>query len=266
MCLILFAYRVHPRYRLILLGNRDEFYNRPTLPLDFWSDAPDLLAGRDMQSGGTWMGVTTSGRWAAITNYRDPTRFKADAPSRGALVRDYLCSQEAPELYLARVAASPIQYNGFNLLAGDRDSLWYYGNYAATAPHLLPPGLYGLSNHLLNTPWPKVMQGCQALASYLQTVESDVEHDALLNLLRNRQIAADDQLPSTGVSLEWERALSPCFIETPGYGTRSSTVLTWSHESECSELIELSEVTWPDEQRRHYQIMLKPLVPSFLAY
>ena len=222
MCLILFAWKVHAAYPLVLAANRDEFTERPSAPAAFWDDAPDLLAGRDLRAGGTWLGITRGGRLAAITNYRDPASLKDGAPSRGQLVSDYLRSREGPEGYVQRLAPRAGLYNGFSLLAGDPAELIYYSNRGGAVR--LTPGIHGMSNHLLDTPWPKVDQGKQALERLLAG-DQNPSPEALFDLLASRSRPTDDLLPDTGVGLEWERVLSPLFVESPDYGTRCSTVL-----------------------------------------
>ena len=222
MCLILFAWKVHPNFPLVLAANRDEFHERPSAPADFWDDAPDLLAGRDLRDGGTWLGITRRGRVAALTNYRDPASLKTGAPSRGMLVSDYLRGRENPGAYLEQIEPEAGRFNGFNLLVGDPDELYCFSNRGAR--ERLQPGIYGLSNHLLNTLWPKVAQGKKALETLLQR-GNEPSPEALFALLADRTRSADDRLPDTGIGLEWERLLSPLFIENPAYGTRSSTVL-----------------------------------------
>lgn len=222
MCLALFSFQSHPDYHLVLAANRDEFFERPTAPADFWESDPDLLAGRDLRGGGTWLGVTRQGRIAFITNYREQPGHNPDAPSRGNLVTDYLRGNERPREYLGRIARSAEQYNGFNLLTGDLTGLFYYSNRDGHV-RSLSPGIYGLSNHLLNTPWPKVERGIRILEERLEGRVLDPEK--LLDALKDTVIAADGQLPDTGFGLEWERVLSPMFIHTPTYGTRSSTVV-----------------------------------------
>lgn len=224
MCLILIAYQYHPRYPLVVLANRDEFHQRPTAPLDWWPEHPRLLAGRDLAQGGTWMGVTRAGRLAAITNYRDPAAVRPEAPSRGGLVTDYLLGTMSPGDYLDRIRSRSDDYNGFNLIVGDPAHLFWFSNRAPDAGCPLKPGIYGLSNHLLDTPWPKVAQGKAALANLLNRCAQFSEEDGFA-LLQRREIAPDAQLPETGVDPEWERLLSPIFIATDTYGTRSSTVL-----------------------------------------
>lgn len=248
MCLILFAYRSHPGYELLVAANRDEFYQRPTAPLAYWADAPDLLAGRDLQQGGTWMGITRSGRFAALTNYRDPAHIQESAPSRGHLVSAYLQSTASAAEYLADLASSADQYNGFNLLLKDHAGLYYYSNENGAA-QVLAPGIYGLSNHLLNTPWPKLERGVTALRHILATRQHPTADD-LLSILTERNLAADELLPQTGVTLEWERWLSAIFIDAPGYGTRTSTVLAL----EDTGAAWITEMTWANLVRHDYQL------------
>ena len=242
MCLILVAWRVHPVYPLVVAANRDEFFARPTAPADFWADAPQVLAGRDLDAGGTWMGVTRSGRFAALTNFRDPAQMRSGVPSRGALVADFLTGDAAPGDYLERIADHGRRCNGYNLLVGDGASLWWASNMGGE-PRRLPPGVYGVSNHLLDTPWPKVGAGKTALASALDGLPGD---DALFDLLRDDGIHPDEHLPQTGVPLEWERLLSSAFVRSPGYGTRSSTVYCRAADGDSS----FDEQTWlPGAQR-----------------
>jgi uncharacterized protein with NRDE domain len=224
MCLILLSYKKHVRYPLVFASNRDEFYERPSAPVAFWDDAPDVLAGRDMKDGGTWMGITRKGRIAALTNYRDPMSVRNDAPSRGWLVRDFLCGEQDPESYLEGVAAKADQYNAFSLIVGDLSRLLYFSNRGPGHSIELPPGLYGLSNHLLNTPWTKVEWGKTALSSLLDREEKPDTED-IFKILMDQSRPDDSQLPDTGAGLEWERIVSPIFITSPVYGTRSSLIL-----------------------------------------
>lgn len=223
MCLILFAYQCHPRYRLVLAANRDEFYDRPTAPLDFWTDHPQVLAGRDLAQLGTWLGVTRQGRLAAITNYRDPANIKPDAPSRGHLVSDFLTGTLAPWEYLQLLRSSAERYNGYNLLVGDVEGLFYFSNRGGP-PIPLHPGIYAISNHLLDTDWPKTRRGKQKLAQVLSK-DPNLSSEDLFSLLHDQALAPDNQLPETGVSKEWEKMLSAIFITSSHYGTRSSSVL-----------------------------------------
>ncbi|KAB2924889.1 MAG: NRDE family protein [Candidatus Contendobacter sp.] len=253
MCLILIAYRIHPGYELLVAANRDEFHDRPTAPLAFWDDSPQVLAGRDLKEGGAWMGITGAGRFAALTNYRDPSRVLPDAPSRGHLVSGYLQGAEPARFYLNRLMTRADVYNGFNLLLGDATGLYYYSN-RASGFQALTPGLYGLSNHLLDTPWPKLKRGRRALRRVLEC-GSEPTPDALLRLLANRTPAPDAELPDTGVPLEWERWLSSIFIDAPGYGTRSSTVLL----VEAGRRVRMVETTWVDASRREFMLDWLPL-------
>ena len=234
MCLILFAYRCHPVYRLVLAANRDEFYARPTTPADFWEEAPEILAGRDLEAGGTWLGITSSGRFAALTNYRSPQRHQPKAPSRGNLVKDFLTGQTPPEQYLTHIHPRGRDYNGFNLLAGDTMALFYYANQEGIVREP-KPGIYGLSNHLLNTPWPKVDQGRSQLSALMKN-QTSIHTESLFAILADRSIPADRNLPDTGVGLEWERILSPLFITSSDYGTRSSSILLWERTGKVTFL------------------------------
>jgi uncharacterized protein with NRDE domain len=222
MCLILFAYKVHPSYNLIVAANRDEFYERPSASAEFWEDAPHVLAGRDLKEGGTWMGVDRRGRFAAITNYRDPAAFKTEAPSRGKLVSNYLTGSKNAESYLETISRHLDKYNGFNLICGDSTNLFVCSNRGEKKK--LSPGIYGLSNRLLDNPWPKVIKGKKGLTAAIAEKGDDLEA-ALFIILSDKKKAPDSKLPSTGIGLEWERLLSAIFIESPTYGTRSSTVL-----------------------------------------
>lgn len=222
MCLILLAYKTHPSYPLILAANRDEFYDRPSAPADFWEERPDVLAGRDLKEGGTWLGITKKGRLAALTNYRDPLFIRPDAPSRGWLVRDFLCGTESPVRYLKDLSARAGRYNGFSLLFGDVSGLRFFSNRDGSSP--LTPGLYGLSNRLLDTDWPKVRRGKERLAALLSHAEVP-DPEGLFSLLADRARPEDSDLPDTGIGLEWERILSSIFIASPVYGTRSSILL-----------------------------------------
>lgn len=226
MCLILFAYRVHEEYQLIVAANRDEFYQRPTAPAHFWKEHPEILAGRDLEKMGTWMGVTTLGRFAALTNYRNPKEITEGKHSRGELVADALKYNGDIEEYMINLAANNHLYPGYNLLAGDSHELYYYSNVGQRLEKL-EPGIYGVSNHLLNSSWPKVRKGKEGLLHIINENSAGMIEE-LFTLLQNADPAPDQDLPSTGVSLEWERMLSPLFIESLHYGTRSSTVMLMS--------------------------------------
>lgn len=222
MCLIFLSVNNHHRYKLIVAGNRDEFYQRKTAPAHFWEDHPDILAGRDLEAGGTWMGISRQGRISVVTNYRDLKNLKPVATSRGHLVSDFLLNGSKPDEYLQEVSSKGNKYNGFNLIVGNQDELHYYSNYKK-GPEKISAGLHGLSNHLLNTPWPKVERGKQKVNSLLK--DHDVDPTKLFEVLFNEQRAEDSQLPDTGIGLDRERALSSMFIKSPGYGSRCSTVI-----------------------------------------
>lgn len=232
MCLILFALDAHPRYPLVLAANRDEFYDRPTAPAAFWSDAPHVLAGRDMKEGGTWCGITTEGRFAAVTNYRDPRTQREGAPSRGRLVADFLRGDMTTDAWLERLQREGNVYNGFNLIFGEGRKLRYFSN-RGELPSSVAPGIHGLSNHLLDTPWPKVVRGKEALAQLL-AAQDDPAPDGLLAILADRTPPPDHLLPDTGVGIEGERLLSPLFIASPRYGSRSSTVILIDCNGTCT--------------------------------
>lgn len=224
MCTILIAHQVAEQTPLLVLANRDEFYARPTAAMAEWPEMPGLIAGRDLASGGTWFGARDE-RWASITNVREGRKNPAEHAhqrSRGWLVLDYLQSDLHPADYLARISASTEQYAGYNLLLGDGLSLWYASNRSAEPIHL-PPGIYGLSNGLLDSPWPKVLRGKQELKELMQN-PGFADREAF-SLLTNTSLAGDDELPDTGVPYAWEKLLSATFIMSRDYGTRCSTLL-----------------------------------------
>ncbi|WP_233801308.1 NRDE family protein [Paraburkholderia sp. HP33-1] len=241
MCLIVFDWRPDaldgPLFTLA--ANRDEFFRRTAEPIGWWRDAPDVLAGRDLVGGGTWLGLSRDGRFAALTNYRAPGEMRADAPTRGTLVSDWLTSaardadghpHETPLAYLQHVAQTGDIYNGFNLLVGDwtrRELAWYCnrgGVNASGGPALLAPGTHGISNAVLDTAWPKLVRKRAELGTLLAR-DAMPPLERLIDLMRDPRLARDDELPSTGISLERERVLSAAFIESPDYGTRSTTAL-----------------------------------------
>jgi len=229
MCLIVFDWRPDAAQGPLftLAANRDEFFRRPTDPLNWWRDAPDVLAGRDLEGGGTWLGLSRDGRFAALTNFRAPQTIRPDAPTRGKLVSDYLTGHAlAPLDYLRFIAARGANYNGFNLIVGDfrRRELAWYCNRGDAQPALLPAGAHGISNAVLDTPWPKLVRKRSELGA-LVAGEPPPPLEALVELMRDSRTAPDDELPSTGIPLEFERTLSAPFIETPVYGTRGTTAL-----------------------------------------
>lgn len=219
MCLIVWAWRVHPHYPLILLANRDEFKQRPTTSLHPWATQPLIYAGQDEMQGGTWLGITPEGRWAAVTNFRAPAE-KAGQLSRGWLVRDFLLEKTSPEDFILNL--QPELYAGFNLLLGTPDEVCWFSNRGGAYRHLTP-GLYGVSNALLDTPWPKLLNAKAGLHKQLNGADPDPA--ALLDLMQNSDLYPDETLPQTGVGLELERSLAPIFIPGERYGTRSTTLL-----------------------------------------
>lgn len=223
MCLALLALETHPRYRLIVAANRDEFYHRPTAPAAFWPDHPQVLAGRDLAEGGTWLGVTRSGRFALVTNYREGGARRDGIPSRGRLVSDFLTGDEAPEIYALRIATQAHTYNGYNLIVGDRTMVVYQSN-RVEGIRRLTEGVYGLSNHLLDTPWPKVRRSKETLFKLLE-LAGPALMEGLFRMLADHSRPGDPELPETGIGLAWERLLSAAFVASDSYGTRSSTVL-----------------------------------------
>jgi uncharacterized protein with NRDE domain len=237
MCLILFAWQSHPDFPLVLAANRDEFYTRRTRPAAWWGQAVSLLAGRDEEAGGTWLGINRRGRVAMLTNVRSPEAGNLHAPSRGLLALSALQSNGTLTQWVEENARTAQNYNGYNLILGEplpvptrgiEAQMLYTSNRAGAdgaerEPRLLEPGIYGLSNGALDTPWPKVTR---AVAAFACQVADSVRADALLRLMADREIARDPELPNTGVPLDWERALSAIQIRANGYGTRATTLLT----------------------------------------
>ena len=222
MCLLALAWKTHPRYTLILAGNRDERHARASAAAGFWEEAPEVLAGRDLEAGGTWLGVTSSGRYAAVTNYREGLNPAKAPHSRGALTAEFLKSRITPEAYLHQIQSHAGEYGGYSLVVGDRESLWYFANRGGAAPAPVKAGVHALSNHLLDTPWPKVQAAKSQLSLLL---ESDaVTAEALLRMLADRT-PADHGLPDTGIGADLERRISSAFVQDPVYGTRCSTLV-----------------------------------------
>jgi uncharacterized protein with NRDE domain len=226
MCLILFSYNTHPDYRLILAANRDEFYDRPTSALGFWDNAEHILAGRDLKSKGTWLGISKNSRIAAVTNYRSPMAIKENARSRGLLVSGCLAEKNLKS-YLEHIKATGNHYSGFNLLAGNRTNLFWYSN-MTTEIKEIKPGIYGLSNALLDKSWPKVEKG-RAEFKKLIANKTRLNTEHIFRLLADRSVPRDHKLPDTGVGIEFERLLSSIFIKSKNYGTRSSSIILWKH-------------------------------------
>ncbi len=230
MCLIVVAWRASAAFPLVVAANRDEWRERPAEPARWWSDHPGLLAGRDLQAGGTWMGITRMGRFAAVTNFRDPSDRRSTARSRGGLVTGFLLGPDSPRHFLDSLAERAHDYNAFNLILGDGANLLYYGS-RENEVRSIEPGVHGLSNHLLDEPWPKVVQGRRRMEAALASRDPA---PALFEMLSDRAVAPDDELPATGVSLEWERRLASALITGEDYGTRASTVLTIASSGEVS--------------------------------
>jgi uncharacterized protein with NRDE domain len=228
MCLIVLGWQCAPGCTLIAAANRDEFHHRATAPLGVWPDAPRVIAGRDLQSGGTWMGVSRAGRFAALTNFRDPSLHRADARSRGLLVSDFLAGQTSALEYGKAVQRDGHEYNGFNLLLCDGRSLVWVGHQGHDISQMreLEPGVHALSNHLPGTPWPKLLRARTGFDAALAALpDGDAASGAAFGILGDETPAADADLPDTGVGLDWERRLSPVFIRGDEYGTRSSAVV-----------------------------------------
>ena len=255
MCLILLALNSYPDYPLVVAANRDEFFSRATAAANFWQETPYVLAGRDLSAGGTWIGITRQGRFAALTNFREPDKNKSDAPTRGKLVSDFLGGSIPASDYLDALSPRKSTFNGFNLLCGTLgEGIWHLSNRAErAAPLRLAAGIHGISNHLMDTPWPKVAQGKSELAKALAALPQDRR---LFELLRDDLIHDDAQLPRTGVSLEWERVLSAAFVRAPNYGTRSSTVVLVGQQ----QMVSFDEQTWlpsavaAERRRFHFKL------------
>jgi uncharacterized protein with NRDE domain len=234
MCLILIAYQQHPSLKLIIAANRDEFHDRATAAADYWEDAPRILAGRDLVARGTWLGVSRSGRVAAVTNFRGPGRQRPDARSRGALVAEFLRATVPTATYLQDVAARGREFNGFSLFAGSTRTLGYVSNNAGQS-RILGPGVYGLSNALLDEPWPKVVLGRERLRQVVAAARPAPEE--LFEVLADRSVSPDARLPDTGIGPARERDLAPMFIVGEQYGSRSSTVV-FMHDDGRVEFLE----------------------------
>lgn len=222
MCLLVLAWKHHPRYRLILAGNRDEFHDRAAAPLNWWQDDPRILGGRDLKAQGTWLGVARSGRFGVVTNYRDLQAPVESAPSRGQLITRFLTGATSPKEFLDDLRGAAPRYSGFNLLVGGTRALYYFSN-RGPAPTALAPGVYGLSNHLLDTPWPKLTRTRERFDALL--AQPEIAPEGLFTMLGDREQASHGNLPSTGLPEDWERVVSAPFIVNERYGTRCSSVL-----------------------------------------
>jgi len=222
VCLIFVAHRAIPQFPLVVAANRDEYHDRPTAPAEFWRDEPGLLAGRDLRAGGTWLGVTRAGRFAALTNFRHGMDQDPEAPSRGDLIRAVLTDSGSLREGITAIAAQGARYNGFSLLAGDTEVLYFYSNRGGGVCEVTP-GVHGLSNDLLDTPWPKVTRGKERFVRQLS--QPGVPIDALLEMMADGSEAEAAVLPDSGIPGDRERRLSAMFIRADTYGTRSTTVV-----------------------------------------
>jgi uncharacterized protein with NRDE domain len=258
MCLALIAWQSHPDYPLVLVSNRDEFYTRAARPAAWWGQSVSLLAGRDEEAGGTWAGINRTGRFALLTNVRAPSERNPHSPSRGALVVAALQAGERLDDWFVATAARAKSFNGFNLLAGDAlpaagrsARLLYHSNRLEPAARVLSPGLYGLSNAFLDTPWPKVTR---AMAGFACRIAQRVDRESLMELMADRTHARDSELPTTGVPMDWERALSAIQIRANGYGTRSTTVILVRRDGLVSFTERSFDALDPERHsERHYE-------------
>ncbi|MDX1442585.1 MAG: NRDE family protein [Gammaproteobacteria bacterium] len=252
MCLLAFAINAHPQYPFVFAGNRDEFHARETAAAHWWDEATDVFGGRDLEAGGAWLGMQRDGYFAVLTNFRDPDQKKPGAPSRGELVREFLAGpldMNDMHEWLLRDGAS---YAGFNIIygrLGSEPQLYWYSNAGGPEqPLLLEEGIHGLSNHLLDTPWPKVQRTTQGLDNVLHN--DDVEHDMLQDLLDDPRPAADAHLPDTGIPTEWERLLSAPKIISSEYGTRASTTLLLDRQGNASFVERSFDMAGREQDRR----------------
>ncbi len=230
MCLLVVAWDRHTTHRVVLAANRDEYHGRAAAPMRIWDSAPHILAGRDLQAGGAWLGVDRRRRFGVITNFREMTRAAAGAPSRGELIPGYLASRAGAGEYLASLGQGAERYAGFSLLLGDGDELWYASNRSEPFARRLEPGVYGLSNHFLDTPWPKLLRVRAGMQAAMAEPAAEVFTERLFAALEDRTPAELHDLPDTGVPPEWELRLSSPFIVHPEYGTRCATVALLGNE------------------------------------
>ena len=252
MCLITFAWKTHPAYPLILVANRDEFHASPSLPARPWEDDPDIIGGRDLQANGSWLAIGKTGRFATVTNFREGVSDPCEL-SRGSLVQDFLQSGKSPEQFNLQLEEEKHLYGGYNLLLASGGQLFYCSNRSDLATNLTP-GIYSLSNHLLDSPWPKALYAKQQLTTILE--EDRIKASRLLAMMRHATPFEDQLLPSTGVSLEMERTLSPPFIQTGAYGTRCTTVLIWNNDSTSTFIEQNYLASGEPGERFDYQIEL----------
>lgn len=222
MCLLVFSFNSHKDYKLILAENRDEFYNRKSIPANFWENNPNILAGYDLKSSGTWLGINKNGKFSTITNYRNPFLSFSISKSRGELVKNFLYNSSSPEEYIEEIKKDDDNYKGYNIILYDLKNLFYYSNKGKSIK--LNSGIYGLSNHLLDTKWPKVKRSKRMFRKILNDNNNDLVN-SLFNILNDNYYPWWFLLPNTGVGKKWEKILSPIFVKSKDYGTISSTVL-----------------------------------------
>ena len=270
MCIAVLAWHAHPDFPLILASNRDEFYTRGTRPAAWWGQSVSVLAGRDEEAGGTWLGINRSGRFSLVTNVRAPTERNPHAPTRGGLVVAALQAGDNVGAWLDATSQRTRAYNGFNLLVGDAlplrrgkvvsaPALRYFSNRLDAGPRSLAPGIYGLSNAFLDTPWPKLVR---AVAAFATRIAQRVDTEVLFRILADRQVARDSALPQTGVPLDWERALSAVQIRANGYGTRASTVLTVRRDGVVNFIERSFAVEDPERQSdRSFEFVVPSVAP-----
>lgn len=252
MCLIIFAYKSHPEYSLILLANRDEFYDRPSNPMQFWDSEPSILAGQDGMQGGTWLGLNKDGKFAAVTNFRDGLNVKPNAKSRGYLTRDYLQMDLSAVDYLQSIEPMQNRFGEYNLLLGDTTGLYYQSNRDGNAKKL-SAGIYGISNALLNSPWPKLLQARMELCEQIKQKHIDI--NKLEAIMTDEATAEDNQLPDTNISYEFEKLLSSIFIKSENYGTRVTTLLLQKRNGETM-MIEQSHEPGYEKERQEFHLQV----------
>jgi len=255
MCLIVFSYKNHSKYPFIFAGNRDEFYSRPTRTAHFWDTKPQILAGKDLKAGGTWLGISKTGEFAALTNYRDLNHPRNREKSRGELIPYILTTSEPEKQAVKNIISNGDQYDGFNMIAGNTDKLFYLSNIRESYEPI-KPGVYGLSNAFLDTPWPKTEQSKKDFSNAI--LGNNPDEEAIFRFLKNPKTYPSDQLPNTGLTPEMEKAISPVFIETDKYGTRCSTLLMIDNNGQVTFI----ERTFPvDEQNseteKRFQFKIK---------
>lgn len=257
MCLIFIAYNKHPEYPLVIAANRDEFLNRPATTMGYWPEHPAIIAGKDLEGGGTWFGVTKTGYFAMLTNYRDLSNIKPNAPSRGKLVLNFLVGEFDPAEYMQALFASGSKYNGYNIILGTLDDPWYFSN-QSNKIYQLGTGIYGLSNALLDTKWPKVERGKEKFGEIIK--QKSIDTEALFAFMQDKIQADDKMLPDTGIGYEKEKLLSSLFIEMPGYGTRNTTVLLKDKHNKVTVIERTYDRTDGSVTDKSYNFSIAPVI------